>query len=88
VKLFGDDWISLRYIQRYPNSARTQEWMSKPVIIQSDNGLWRHSRRGYTCSRLRAGIYLMEDALSATHHCGPEKAVRYWDVSQGVEPND
>ena len=85
MKLFGDDWLSLRYVQRYPESARIDKWASHPVHIQTENGIWRPGGHGYTMRKSDAGIWDFGDAVRTTSHCGPEKRVRYLRATQGSD---
>lgn len=75
-QLFGEDWISLKYLKRYPNSERTKSWYGKIVAIQSNGAYWKAGGHGYTY-RPNAAAYTFEDALSYSAHCGPEKHVYY-----------
>ena len=59
MKLFGDDWLSLRYVQRYPESARIDEWASHPVHIQTENGIWRHGGHGTPCGKVMPGFGIL-----------------------------
>ena len=61
-KLFGEDWISRKYIERYPNSKRTKSWSGKIVAINCVSGYWRSNCSGYTY-RPNAAAYTFEEAL-------------------------
>jgi len=79
--LFGDDFITLKYIKRYPNSARTKQWKGRIVMIESDHGLWRPDAKGYTDKYSTSWVVLFEKAVKHTYHCGPEKRVKYIDAN-------
>ena len=64
---FGNTWISLKYLLRYPNSPRTQEWMKKIVAIQTDTNYWKADGCGYTY-RPNAAAYTLESAIGWTKH--------------------
>lgn len=76
---FGADWVSLEYIKRFPNSARTRKWRTKKVRIYSyeHSAYWGPNRSGYYNDGLKAGVYTFDDAYEATNHCGPEKGITY-----------
>lgn len=40
------------------------------------NAYWRPGYRGYTTKLSEAGRYSLNDAKSATDHCGPEKKIK------------
>lgn len=71
-ELFGDTWISLKYIKRYPNSARTKSWYGKIVAISCCSGYYRSGFSGYTY-RPNAAAYSFEDAIKSTMAGGSER---------------
>jgi hypothetical protein len=48
------------------------------VFIWSDehHAYWGPNRSGYYDNIVHAGVYKMQDAVSATSHCGPEKKIK------------
>lgn len=77
---FGQGWISLDYLKRYPTSRRSLEWLKKDTVRIWSNEhclYWRANRSGYTSDIREAGIYTFKEAYAATNHCGSEKGITY-----------
>jgi hypothetical protein len=80
---FGPDFITQRYLRRYPNSKRTRSWAGVPVHIQTENGVWRVGGSGYTwVGKPNAWILPFEEAMKKIDHCGPEKMGRFIRAEQ------
>lgn len=45
---------------------------------------WRNDYKGYTTELKYAGVYQLFDAIAATLHCGPEKQIKYYFVSENA----
>jgi|GEM_PF-4875828 len=77
---FGDGWISLEHVLRFPDSARVREWRSLDrvwIYSTEHHAYWGPRRSGYYTDGLLAGIYTFADAFASTSHCGPEKGITY-----------
>lgn len=73
-RLFGTDFITQKYLRRFPNSERTRSWAGVLVHIETENGVWRTGGSGYTwAGKPDAWILSFEDAVKKIDHCGPEK---------------
>lgn len=76
--LFGPDFITQKYLRRYPDSARSKSWVGSMVHIQTENGVWREGGCGYTyAERPDAWILPFEEAVKQINHCGPEKMGKF-----------
>ena len=74
----GDDFITQKYIRRYPDSKRTRSWAGVPVHIETENGVWRDGGAGYTWAhRPEAWVLPFEEAQRQVNHCGPEKRAAF-----------
>jgi hypothetical protein len=81
-RLFGPDFITQKYLRRYPNSKRAKSWAGVPVHIQTENGVWRIGGHGYTWSfKPDAWVVPFEQAVKQIDHCGPEKRGRFLRAS-------
>lgn len=79
--LFGPDFITQKYLRRYPKSARAKSWAGVMVHIQTENGVWRHGGCGYTWPRTpEAWVVSFEEAVKQVAHCGPEKMAKFLRV--------
>lgn len=60
-----------------PGEHVTVTATKEPVAIWSGehNAWWRANRSGYCTDPVAAGLYSLADAISATHHVGPEKRI-------------
>lgn len=86
--LFGPDFITQKYLRRYPASARARSWAGVAVHIQTENGVWRIGGSGYTyAGKPDAWVLPFEAASKQIAHCGPEKMGRFLraDTSKGGE---
>ncbi|ASY56450.1 hypothetical protein [Sinorhizobium sp. CCBAU 05631] len=73
-RLFGPDFITQRYLRRYPNSQRARSWAGVMVHIQTENGVWRDGGCGYTwAGKPDAWVLPFDEAAKQIDHCGPEK---------------
>lgn len=69
-----DERITLVYLRRYPDSARSKAWAGKLVHIETEHGIWRNDAAGYTRrGAVDAWVLPFEDALLEVAHLGPEK---------------
>ena len=84
-KLFSENWISLKYLIRYPNSPRTKEWLSKIVAIDTDGNYWKANGCGYTY-RPNAGAYTLQEAIGWTEHLIKSRSVIFH--SHGIITNE
>ncbi|WP_367354165.1 hypothetical protein [Agrobacterium pusense] len=76
--LFGEDFITQKYLRRYPSSKRAKTWLGKMVHIQTENGVWREGGCGYTWpGKPDAWIVPFEQAVNEVAHCGPEKMAKF-----------
>lgn len=81
-KLFGPDFITQKYLRRYPNSQRAKSWAGVMVHIQTENGVWREGGCGYTWpGHANAWVVPFEFAVQRIDHCGPEKEGRFLRAS-------
>lgn len=81
-RLFGPDFITPKYLRRFPNSRRARAWAGVMVHIQTENGVWRIGGHGYTyAGRPDAWIVPFALAVRQIDHCGPEKIGRFLRVS-------
>lgn len=90
---FGPDFITQRYLRRYPGSNRAKSWAGVMVHIQTENGVWRIGGSGYTwAGKPDAWIIPFEDAVRQIDHCGPEKQGRFLRAAlrskEGSTPNE
>lgn len=77
-RLFGDEFITQKYLRRYPDSKRSKSWAGVPVHIQTENGVWRTGGCGYTwATEPNAWILPFEEAVKQINHCGPEKQGKF-----------
>ena len=68
------EYITQKYLRRWPNSKRARSWAGRMVHIQTENGVWREGGAGYTLAgKPDAWILPFEDAQTRVNHCGPEK---------------
>ena len=68
------EYITQKYLRRWPNSKRARSWAGRMVHIQTENGVWREGGAGYTLAgKPDAWILPFEDAQTKVNHCGPEK---------------
>lgn len=67
---------TLERLKRWPSLAKE---LTLPVYIYSGErrAYWRKNGRGYVPTLAGAGTWEIEDALNLTHHCGPEKLIRF-----------
>lgn len=90
-RLFGDDFITQKYLRQYPGSKRERSWAGVMVHIETENGVWRIGGHGYTwAGELNAWIIPFEEAVKQIDHCGPEKAgkflrARHADLTEAQE---
>lgn len=84
-KMFGDDWISLAYILKYPKSQRTKEWREKLVAINTDGNYWKYLAKGYTY-RPNAAAYTFDSAIGHTLHLKNDRYVTFHE--HGVITNE
>lgn len=76
--LFGPDFITQKYLRRYPNSARARSWAGVMVHIETENGVWRTGGCGYTwAGKPDAWVIPFEAAVKKIDHCGPEKCGKF-----------
>lgn len=81
-QLFGEDFITQKYLRRYPNSKRARSWEGVKVHIQTENGVWRDGGCGYTwAGKPNAWVIPFEEAIKKVEHCGPEKMAKFLRVS-------
>lgn len=71
--IFGHDWVSKTYLDRYPNSSRTWVWSQRVVLIRTEHGIWRANGCSYTYDKQEAGWYTFLEAWSHIKDLGPEK---------------
>lgn len=84
-RLFGDDFITQKYLRQYPSSERARSWAGVNVHIQTENGVWRTGGSGYTyAGKPDAWILPFEEAVKKIDHCGPEKCGRFLRAAQTV----
>lgn len=77
-RLFGDEFITQKYLRRYPASKRARAWAGVMVHIQTENGVWRIGGHGYTyAGQPDAWVVPFEQAVRQIDHCGPEKMGRF-----------
>jgi hypothetical protein len=77
-RLFGPDFITQKYLRRYPGSERARSWAGVMVHIETENGVWRTGGCGYTwAGKPNAWIIPFEDAVRKISHCGPEKCGKF-----------
>lgn len=69
-----DGFISLEAIKANPELANKFKVMKCRIYSWQWAYYWRAGGSGY-CQLSEAGIYDFNDALSRTHHCGPEKGI-------------
>lgn len=75
--------LSLQAIKRAEEKGircqKARDFRGRHVRIWSaEHGCyWRPEAAGYTQDKLEAGLYIFEDAVRRTHHCGPEKKIFY-----------
>lgn len=75
--LFGDDFITLAYLRRYPDSARKRAWHGVLVNIETTSGVWRESGKGYThAGSPDAWVLPFGEALWQIISLGPDKNAR------------
>jgi hypothetical protein len=87
--LFGDDFITQKYLRLHPGSRRARSWAGVMVHIQTENGVWRTGGSGYTYAGTPDALVLpFEDAVKQINHCGPEKMGKFLrvEVSPFVGP--
>ena len=85
-RLFGDDFITQKYLRQYPDSERTRSWAGVMVHIQTENGVWRTGGSGYTwAGKPDAWIIPFEQAARQIDHCGPEKCGKFLRVNPTPE---
>lgn len=74
-------------LERIARSPRAKEWLfAKPCVhIIGDGWYWRPEGAGYTDQRDRAWIVSGQVAWDLTHHCGPEKRIRFEIIPPSVE---
>ncbi|MBP0440645.1 hypothetical protein [Tianweitania sediminis] len=91
-KLFGPDFITQKYLQQYPNSARARSWAGVGVHIETENGVWRIGGNGYTwAGKPDAWVLPFEQAVRKIAHCGPEKRGRFLRAARSAlqeKPHD
>ena len=75
--LFGDHFITLKYLRRWPDSKRAVSWKGTPVHIRTENGIWRPDAHGYTNHTCTAWVLPFEDAIRQVAHTGPEKRAAF-----------
>lgn len=76
--LFGRDFITQKYLRRYPDSQRARSWAGVMVHIQTENGVWRTGGHGYTYAhKPDAWVIPFEQAVKQIAHCGPEKMGKF-----------
>ncbi len=76
----------LRSFQRRPEWA--VKYNGREVLIRSrEHGAWwRTNACGYSLELSGAGVYLFEDALDRTNHCGPEKKIQFDFIARVAAP--
>lgn len=69
-----------------PGEHVTVEATKQPVAIWSGEHRmwWRSNYSGYTRAPEAIGRYTMQEAIDATHHCGPEKQIFIRDLPETV----
>ena len=73
-KLFGEGFITQKYLRRYGMTKRAKEWFLYNVHIQTEHGVWRTGGHGYTfAGHPDAWVLPFEEAVERISHCGPEK---------------
>jgi hypothetical protein len=76
-KMFGDNFVSGKYISMYPKSRIiTEEWQDRVVAIETENGYWRPDCCGYAYRDGPVGAYTFGDAVLQTRGLGEEKKVK------------
>ena len=75
-KSFGENWVSLKYLLRYPDTPRTKEWMETIVAIKTDSNYWKAGGCGYTY-RPNAAAYTLPDAVAWTKHLIKARSVTF-----------
>jgi len=66
--------ITLKYLKRYPQSARTKSFSASRVHIKTDKGFWQVDCAGYTFPHYAdAGVFGFEDASRIISGLGAEK---------------
>jgi len=77
ISSFGENFLMLTYLKRYPNSKRTKSWAGRNVYIYTSRGIWRVGGAGYTfITESDAWVLSFEDALKEIAALGVEKAAR------------
>lgn len=77
-RLFGPEFITQKYLRRYPDSKRARSWAGVMVHIETENGVWRIGGCGYTwAGEPNAWIVPFETAVRQIAHCGPEKCGKF-----------
>ena len=73
---------------------RIKRWPSLKMNLRQDavhiyNGewgaFWGPNGNGYTDNISKAGVYTLEEALSCSGHCGPEKKIYYLSVAHDFQ---
>lgn len=86
-KLFGDDFITQKYIRRYGQNWRVKSWANKLVHIQTEHGVWRKDAKGYTeAGAADAWVLMFDEAMHQIDHCGPEKLGKFLLVDSYQKP--
>lgn len=84
--MFGERFITQKYIRRYGRTKRVKAWESKIVHIATEHGVWRIDAHGYTSAgQPDAWILPFNEAVKKISHCGPEKCGRFL-LAQGQSP--
>ncbi|SDZ95997.1 hypothetical protein [Marinobacterium iners] len=71
-----EGFLSLDAIKACPEIKHHFQGMSCRIYSSQWGYYWRANASGYG-RKEEAGIYSFEDALSHSHHCGPEKGIWY-----------
>jgi hypothetical protein len=78
------DYETLERIKRWP-SMKTR--FKKVRIYSAEHGaFWRNTGQGYTLELSESSIWDMEEAVTRTYHCGPEKMIQF--ISADKEPEE
>jgi hypothetical protein len=54
------------------------------VFSAEHSAYWRPGAAGYTSAPDEAGVWTRERAVAITHHCGPEKAIRFESTDRAL----